>query len=422
MIEQQEEDEEDDIDLKKFVKCDIFTPDNISKIMQSKLLNFGSLLEPSVGAGNLLKNLNLNNYNSIDVYEIKKEYLDKISDNKIKKYNKDFIKSNINIDYNNIILNPPYIKMQDLSVSYRKYIKNNFNELKTGLVDIYYAFILKSLKLLKDDGVMVSITPNSFLFNKSAIKLRKYLFENKYIEEIIDFKHTKVFNNVSVYCCITVFTKKSKESLIYNNEIINYDEINKNYSLFNFTNNKNNLKKLCKITNGIATLRDKIYIHKNKLNNEECWKPITNGNETKYIIFPYVNGKIIDEKIFKEKNPKTYEFLQKNKEELSKRDKGKKKYPTWYAYGRSQSIIYPTKKSIYIPCFINPINIKELLYIKDPILYQNCLCIEPNNSKDINLIKNLIIKNIKFIEENSAKRSGGWINISSRILYQISID
>ena len=36
-------------------KCDIFTPDNISKLMASYLKKGGSLLEPSVGTGNLLK-------------------------------------------------------------------------------------------------------------------------------------------------------------------------------------------------------------------------------------------------------------------------------------------------------------------------------------------------------------------------------
>ena len=43
-------------------------------------------------------------------------------------------------------------------------MKKKFNILKNGLVDIYYAFILKCLKLLKNDGVMVSITPNSYFY------------------------------------------------------------------------------------------------------------------------------------------------------------------------------------------------------------------------------------------------------------------
>jgi hypothetical protein len=267
---------------------------------------------------------------------------------------------------------------------------------------------------------MVSVTPNSYLYNKSSLKLRKYLFDNRYIEEIIDYGHEKIFDKVSVYCCITIFTKKKKEYIIYNDEKIFYHDIIKNYSLFNH-NNKNckTLKDICKIKNGIATLRDKIYIHTEKIYDEPCWKEITNSKCIKYIIYPYENGNIISEKKFKENNPQTYEYLLNNKDELSKRDKGNKKYPEWYAYGRSQSITFSSKKCIYISSFINPDNIKDNILIKKGLLHHSCLCIEPNNDKDIEKIISSIINNIDFVERNSSKRSGGWISLSSRILYQI---
>lgn len=412
-----------DEDLLKFTKCDIFTPENISEIMTSKLKKSGNLLEPSVGNGNLLKFLDYNNYKSIDVYELKKEYLDEIKDNKIiNKYNLDFLKEDINTKYDNIIMNPPYIKIQDLSINYRKYIKKNFNILNNGLIDIYYAFIIKCLNLLKDDGIMVAITPNTYLYNKSSLKLRQYLFDNKYIKEIIDYKHQKIFKNASVYCCITIFSKNNNSYITYNNEKILYENIIKNYSIFNFNNNNNTLNKICKIKNGIATLRDKIFIHNEKLYDEPCWKNITNGPNIKFIIYPYNNGIIIDEKKFKTNNPLTYEYLIKYKEELSKRDNGNKKYTTWYAYGRTQSIKYNNKKCLYIPCFINPSQIEKNIYINKNILHNGSLCIEPNNEDDIDNIKSYIINNIKFIKENSTKRSGGWINISSRILNQISLN
>lgn len=413
-----------DSDLEKFTKCDIFTPDNISLIMSSKLKKNGNLLEPSVGDGNLLKHLNIDNYENIDVYELKKIYLEKIQNNtKIKKFNLDFLKTKISKKYDNIILNPPYIKMQDLSEEYRAYIKHTFDTLRDGIVDIYYAFIIKCIDLLKNDGIMVSITPNSYLYNKSSFKLRKYLFDNKLIKEIIDYNDKKVFKGVSVYCCITIFTKCDKTNLIYNDKEIKYDDITKNYSLFNFNNNTSNtLSQICKIKNGIATLRDKIYIHNNKLFDEPCWEKITNGPNDKYIIYPYNNGKIIDENEFKRTNPKTYNYLSENKDELLKRDKGKKTYASWYAYGRTQSIKYSNKLCLYIPCFLDPLNIDKNIFAKSSILHQSCLCIEPNDEKDLEYIKMSIIKNKKFIEENSSKRSGGWVSLSSRILNQIELD
>ena len=408
-----------DKDLEEFVKCDVFTPDDISKLMSSKLNNDGTILEPSVGCGNLLKYIHFANYDSIDVYEIKKEYLEKLpKDEKINTFHCDFIKTVVNKTYDNIIMNPPYIKMQDLSVEYRNYLKQNFDILKNGIVDIYYAFIIKCLHLLKDDGVFVSITPNSYLYNKSSLNLRQYLFDNKYIQEIIDYHDKKVFQNVSVYCCITVFTKKEKEYVIYNNKKILYTDIVKNYSLFNTSCHDNlTLKNICKIRNGIATLRDKIYIHNIKLYDEPCWKEITNARTTKYIIYPYDEGIILDEDI--KENPSTYEYLLNHKEELSKRDKGNKKYPKWYSYGRTQSLRYCDKKCIYIPCFLNPDLIGENMIINNNILHSGCLCIEPNNENDIQKIINCIVDNKDFIKQNSSKRSGGWISLSSRTLYDV---
>ena len=111
----------------------------------------------------------------------------------------------------------------------------------------------------------------SYLYTKSAYKLRKYLIENNYIKEIIDFGYKKVFKEASVYCCITIFSKIKKNTIIYNNIEIPIKNISKNdyfITVNNLSSNVTNklLKDVCKISNGIATLRDNIYIHKNKIN------------------------------------------------------------------------------------------------------------------------------------------------------------
>jgi hypothetical protein len=354
-------------------------------------------------------------------------------------------------------------------------LKKEFKEqLGKGLVDIYYAFIIKCLSVLSDNGRMVAITPNSFLYNKSATPLRKWLIENMYIEEIVDFGTEKVFPGVSVYCCISVFTKTRKTTLKYNNRPINYDDIQSpDYSIFvslcslksptssAFISDKGDgchalstrecegvqnenqeqaeniqeppnqatkvapspktLRDICTITNGIATLRDKVYVHPHKLYDEPCWKPITTGPEDKYAIYPYdSNAKIIDEPTFQRDNPKTYAFLLHNKAELAKRDKGNKIYPSWYSYGRTQSLKISTKPQvIYIPAFLNPDSYE--LYTKSPTLFQSCLCIEPIDHADLNIIRQTIKKGMATIRDMSSKRSGGWITISSTNLYKLPI-
>ncbi len=405
----------------KFTKCDVFTPEKISRLMASKLSNNGTLLEPSAGTGNLLRYVGMDNYTQIDAYELKSEYLTQITDERINKHNADFLKSSIPTKYDNIIMNPPYIKVQDLTPEYRKFINTQFG--KGMAADIYYAFILKCLDILTDNGTMVCITPNAYLYNKSAVGLRKHLIDNGHIKEIIDYKTEKVFDGISVYCCITVITKQRNEILLYNGtEIPTANIETTDYNIFYRPINQGQMKlrDVCRITNGIATLRDGIYIHSQKKYDEPCWQPITNGREDKYIIYPYTNGKIMEENEFQTANPNTYAYLNEHKHELSLRDKSNKTYPKWYAFGRTQSLMKSSKENvIYIPAFINPDDF--VMTIRSPALFQSCLCIEPNDGVCAEQIKNAINENINYLKEVSSKRGGGWITVSSRNLYEISI-
>lgn len=226
---------------------------------------------------------------------------------------------------------------------------------------------------------MVSITPNSYLYNKSAIKLRKYLLENKFIEEIIDYNSEKIFDNVSTYCCITIFSKKNKKSLTYNKKNILYENIKNNeYNIFNINKNDNvkTLDDICTIRNGI-----------------------NNGPKESWCIFPYDNnGNVLNEDNLKNDNPKTYNYLTKHKEELSKRDNGNKVYPKWYSYGRTQSLKLSTKDNImYIPVFSEPENINYIK--KKPMLFYNCLSLEiKDDNYKLEDIKKILIKNKKLYQ------------------------
>lgn len=159
----------------------------------------------------------------------------------------------------------PYIKIQELPTEYTQFIRQSWPIFKAGNIDLYYVFLMKCIDLLEDGGAMVAITPNTFLHNKSSTHFRKYLFENRFIKEIIDFKDRKVFEDAAVYCCITVITKAPKATLTYNDHPIAYDALlskeNRLHLLhYDATPNKKTLEDICKIYNGIATLRRQ-YLH-----------------------------------------------------------------------------------------------------------------------------------------------------------------
>jgi hypothetical protein len=395
-------------------KSDVFTPIEIATKMCSYLHPTGTLLEPSVGAGNLLTPLDWSNY-QIDVYDIEQSYLDEIvSHPNLVKNLCSFITTPIDKMYDNIILNPPFIRIQDIPIDERRVI--NFS----GNFDIYLVFLKKCIQVLSDTGIMVAITPSSFLYNKSSKEFRAFLIKNRLVCRIVDYMDKKVFPSVSVYCCITVFTKSPKTHLIYQDENISYENLTD--SFFNINPSTDILGNFVSIRNGIATLRDKIFIHSEKLFEEPCWNRIlkVSKNELKWIIYPYdCNDKIIPEVEFSSNNPLTWNYLKNYETELSKRDKGLKKYETWYAYGRRQGLGFSMAPTIYISTMGGidfPIITKKV-----PLLFYSGLSIIPNGDIDIDGIKQVITNNREWIFKNSSKRSGGWININSNVIKNIQL-
>jgi hypothetical protein len=383
-----------------------------------------------VGVGNLL--VDLERFTQIDVFDTEQSYLDNIDpSSKIMKRCDDFLTWNFDTKYDNIIMNPPYIKIQDLSSEYRIFLKNAFPLLR-GNFDIFLAFILKSLELLEDDGICVSINPSSILYNNSSKPVMEYLIKNRYIKEIIDFGSVKIFDNINVYCCIMVFDKSDKKSIIYssgsggNTEEINY--VGLSNSIF-LTHDLNlTIEPHIKNISGIATLCDKVYIHSKKLFDEPCWKPIfkVSKNTFYWIIFPYRDNKIIEETEFRLENEETWKFLNENRDVLSKRDKGKKKYETWYAYGRKQGIKEYNEECIFIPTMGNidfPIYIGEFVLFYSGIGLLSSHGDEEGSILSLAEIKNNIDKpyNRQLLFTISSKRGSDWMNISSSNIKELKI-
>lgn len=136
--------------------------------------------------------------------------------NDVNYFNKDFLKFNFNKKYDTIIGNPPYIRFQDLNKEYRDFLQNNFISCQNGNFDIFYAFIEKCISLLKLNGEMILIVPNSWLTNKSAANLRELLKD--YEIEITDFNTDKNFKDADTYTVFLYLRKRAGEIKIIKNE------------------------------------------------------------------------------------------------------------------------------------------------------------------------------------------------------------
>ncbi|MBR3141431.1 MAG: N-6 DNA methylase, partial [Methanobrevibacter sp.] len=94
-----------------------------------------------------------------------------------------------------VVGNPPYIRIQNIPDENKKYLHENWYSMKTGNVDIYYAFIELGLNLLNENGKLGYITPNSHFNTASGKNIRKLLKKNQNIQIVINFDYIKVFKD-----------------------------------------------------------------------------------------------------------------------------------------------------------------------------------------------------------------------------------
>jgi len=133
-----------------------------------------------------------------------------------------------------VIGNPPYVLVFDELI--KKYIENNFIEFQRNN-DLYTAFIIKGMRLLKETGIFSFITPNTYLKGDYFKELRLYLKKYRIIE-ILDFGIKQVFKDATVFTAICNISKEKpanqwilKSDIGVKKGIINYDE-----NVFVFTN------------------------------------------------------------------------------------------------------------------------------------------------------------------------------------------
>lgn len=280
-----------------------------------------------------------------------------------------------------VLGNPPYIKWQLLNDETRMWLSRTFSRI-SGTYNIYLAFMEHFLSLLEEGGRLGFIVPNGILTSRSAADFRDWLYHNYRIEYFIDFSDSKLFK-ASAYSCIIVLSKTSPRKyfrLLRAKSLKDLKDaeylkasINPTEKIWHVVTNEENdhIKKIefagkklgefGRISTGIATLKDHIYIFEltekrygffvkryEDLEFEiesEIVRPLTKVSRKDLnlgIIFPYCNTagrtELIDEVTMQRFYPRTLEYLSFARKELEQRDKGRRSYDSWYAYGRTQNL------------------------------------------------------------------------------------
>lgn len=157
-----------------------------------------SILEPCSGQGAFIdKILELKLKINIDAFDLNIENIEflnsKYNSKKINIKHLDFLlHSNLNKQYDRIIANPPYGAYQ--SKDKRNHLKSVYPDLYTK--ETYGMFLIHSLRMLKKDGRLVFIIPDTYLNLHMHKGLRARIINNYTIESITLFP-SKFFPGVN---------------------------------------------------------------------------------------------------------------------------------------------------------------------------------------------------------------------------------
>lgn len=370
-----------------------FTPKVVADFMieMADISQNSSILEPSCGEGIFLELLQQKGFNNITAFEIDQELAQKFD---FVRY-ESFVSSKLSEKFDVIIGNPPYIRWKNLEDELKQELSISaiWNKYFNSLCDYLYIFILKSIKLLNENGQLIFICPEYWMNTTHSISLRNYMVQNGYFEEIYHFNETPIFDKVTVSIVVFKFVKnkekneKIKVAKFYANQkltnetlfnlknkipfkdaeyltvsqfkvnerwLLQSDEVRNELQILEtncakktqnsilnlFNENKqefNTIGDFCDIGNGLVSGLDKAFqVNGHVLNNNElnCTIDVVKAKDLKPFVIENLTKYIyiteeLNEDNFKEAYPNFYNHFQKYKLDLNNRYQYNRKINYW---------------------------------------------------------------------------------------------
>jgi adenine-specific DNA methylase len=298
-----------------------------------------------------------------------------------------------------VIGNPPYIRiqaMQEWASEQVEYFKQKYKAATKGNYDIYVVFIEKALSLLNSKGKLGFILPHKFFNAQYGEPARELISQGRHISKIVHFGDQQVFDGATTYTCLLFLNKQGQDEFEFTkvsdlenwrdfqtqtSEVFETSEVsgtinaaNINSAEWNFSVGKGAelFEKLSqmpvklgdvaeRIFQGFKTGADPVFIleerengkyYSNALQKEiaiekTLLRPLYKSGEMKRyglrknsrsVIFPYKDGKLLGWNEIISKAPKTSEYLKSCKEILAKRENGRWTGVQWYCYSRNQAL------------------------------------------------------------------------------------
>ncbi|MBI5892921.1 MAG: N-6 DNA methylase, partial [Deltaproteobacteria bacterium] len=337
-------------------------------------------------------------------FSLREYFGDNFHEKKPFTYEKEFpeVFNRKNPGFDVIIGNPPYVRIQTLPKDEVRYYSDNFVSAR-GSYDIYLLFIERALSLLRKGGVAGFILPNKFMVSDYGEGLRKLLSSEQAVWKIVDFGDAQVFEGATTYTMLLFLQKTQNRDALYisasdylkQNRNPNLDVLENKFvkvSHDKFTAKPwslatsrhsgliERIEKGCvrvgdiaeKMFQGLVTSADKVYLlqktdeqcndkkllvlyslslEKKVYLEKEIVHLLLKGSldvrrfyiekVTRFVLFPYKDGKLITQNVFENQYPQCWQYLLENKKVLMEREKGKMKHSGWYGY------VYPKNLTLF---------------------------------------------------------------------------
>lgn len=368
------------------------------------------------------------------------------------------------IDPFDVVLgNPPYVCWRNLPEETRKRMRQ-FEVCRCGNSDLYIPFIQIAIESLRDGGRLGYIVMNTFFTSLNGTALREYLHSRQYEIHVVDFRDQQIFKGKNTYTCLFFLKKQHTEQMAYctieQSELerpflysfVDYAtltdkggwRLNEMKHVADFERNGIAIRDYCDSRHGIATLSNKTYIFTPVGEDETCYHLSKNGrvyrveksicrdivNSNKFnsgvtleeikekVIFPYRMGaegrmEVIPLEEFRLQYPHVFCYLTSQYDDLKKRDKGKQdKYPVWYAFGRTQSMILPRYK-LFFPKIANH-SLTCVLSDNPNLLLYNGMAFVSNNKEQLQVLQKVLQSRVfwSYVMANAKPYASGYVSLN----------
>lgn len=309
--------------------------------------------------------------------------------------------------YDAVISNPPYVRYQDLELGDRERLTAAWQTARGGNWNLYYVFAELAELLRAPGGLAVTIAPNNWLRAASAKATREWMAARQPATTIVDYGGARVFGETMTYTAICATGDGPAATLTYCNragrtgditppaagegETVAWTELGG--APWKLTGDAATaarvaaassggvrLGDICDVRYGLATLRDSVYLLDGTM-RDGCYVKTVDGhdhlieaaatrpavkvpeartqteldNAPGRILFPYTHNADGTATVWTDAqlaaHPGAAGYLEAVREELARRDHGRKQYAAWFAYGRTQGLAAWTGERLLTPLY-----------------------------------------------------------------------